>query len=114
METQLTEGRDQVAPELRGLPGEEEEAEEPDDNAVHGLVCELGVDPGHLGEIGSFGRPHGRGAQTQQHSCGDEGVEPRVELGGDVGSVAQQREAQRPLDREPLDEEGGHEDAGDD
>lgn len=110
----LTEGRDEVAPELGGLPGEEEESEEADDDAVHRLVGEFGVDAGDLGEVGGFGGPHGRGAETQQYAGGHEGVEARVELRGDVRGVAEQGETQRPLDSEPFDEERGHEDAGDD
>ena len=108
----LTQGRDEVAPELGGLPGKEEEAEEPHDDGVDGLVGELGVDAADLGEVGGFRCPHGCRAEAKQNAGRHQGVEFRIELGADVRSVAQHGHAQGPFHGQPLDDEGGHEDAG--
>jgi len=105
----LTQGRDEISPELGRLPGQEEKPEEPDDNAVDRLVGDLRVHGADLGQVRGLGGPHGRGAQADQHAGRDQRVEPRVELRADVRYVAQHGQAQRPLDGEPLDEERGHE-----
>ena len=68
----------------------------------------------HLVEIGALGGPHGRGAQAEDEGCGDEGVELGVELGRHVGRVAEDAHHQRPLHLEVLDEDAGHEHAGQD
>jgi len=104
-----TQRRDEIAPKLGGLPSQEEEPEEPDDDTVHLLVGELGVHGPGLREVRGLGRPHGRGAQAHEHAGRHQRVEPRVELGADVRYVAQHGQAQRPLDGQPLDEERGHE-----
>lgn len=110
----LTERGDEVAPEFGGLPREEEESEESNDYGVGGLVDELGVDASGLGEVGGLGRPHGGGAEAQEHAGRHQGVEPGVELETDVGGVAEHAQAEGPLDGEPLDDEGGHEYAAED
>jgi len=104
-----TQRRDEVAPKLGGLPCQEEESEESDDDTVHLLVGELGVHGPSLREVCGLGGPHGRGAQAHEHAGWHQRVEPRVELGADVRYVAQHGQAQRPLDGQPLDEERGHE-----
>ena len=68
----------------------------------------------HLVEVGALGGPHGRGAQAEDEGCGDEGVELGVELGRHVGRVAEDAHHQRPLHLEVLDEDAGHEHAGQD
>ena len=68
----------------------------------------------HLCEVGTLGRPHGCSTKTKYKGGGEEGVELGVELGGDVGGVTEDADHQRPLHLEPLDQQGGHEHAGQD
>jgi len=110
---QLTQAGDEIAPELSGLPGQEEEAEEPHDNGIHCLFRDLGIHLSHLRQIGGFGCPHGCSAHTHQDAGGHQGVESREELEGDVGGIAEHAADQGPLDRQFPDDQRGQEDAGD-
>lgn len=85
----LTERGDEVAPELGGLPSQEEEPEEPHNDGVHRLVGELRVNTTDLSEIGGLRRPHRSGPESQKNTGWYQGIEFRIELGADVGSVAQ-------------------------
>ena len=67
-----------------------------------------------LVQVGALGGPHGGGSQAEYEGSGDEGVELGVELSGHVGRVAEDADHQGPLDLEPLDEDAGHEHAGED
>ena len=68
----------------------------------------------HLCEVGTLGRPHGCSTKTKHKGCGEEGVELRVELGSDVGGVAEDAHHQRPLHRQLVDHDRGEEHAGED
>ena len=68
----------------------------------------------YLCEVGALGAPHGRGAESEDDGAGDEGEELGVELGADVGGVAEHGEDHRPLHSELLDHEGREEHARDD
>jgi hypothetical protein len=52
---------------------------------------------GHLGEVSGLSGPQGGGPQPKHQGGGDEGVEAGVELGSDVGGVAEHTHHQRPL-----------------
>ena len=67
-----------------------------------------------LSEVSALGRPHGSSSHSQDESCGKQGVELRVELGGNVGGVAEDADYQRPLHLQHLDQDAGHEHAGED
>ena len=66
----------------------------------------------NLREIGALSAPHGGRAHAQEDGGGDEGVELRVEHGGDVDGVGEHAEDHDPLDGEELDGGGGQEHAG--
>ncbi len=67
----------------------------------------------YLGEVRALCAPHGRCSHSQDDGGGDERVELRVELGGDVGGVAEHADHHGPLALEALDDGGGQEGAGD-
>ena len=67
----------------------------------------------HLCQVGALCAPHGRRPETEDDGTGDEGVESGVELGGDVGGVAEHAHHHGPLALEPLDDRRGEEHAGD-
>ena len=66
----------------------------------------------HLVKICALGWPHGSSSQTQDQSSGYQSVELRVELSCHVGGVAEDTEDQGPLHLEVLDQDAGHEHAG--
>ena len=68
----------------------------------------------NLCEVGALGRPHGCSTKTEDKGGGEEGVELWVELGGDVGGVAEDAHHQRPLHRQLVDHDRGQEHAGED
>ena len=68
----------------------------------------------HLGEIGALGRPHGSSTKTKDEGGWKEGVELGVELGCDVGGVAEHTHHQGPLHRQLVDHDRGQEHAGQD
>ena len=65
----------------------------------------------YLSQVGALGRPHGRGAQAEDDGARDERAERRVELGADVGAVAQLAAHDGPLAAEFGDEPRRHEHA---
>ena len=67
-----------------------------------------------LSEVGALGRPEGGRPHPQDEGGGQEGVERGVELGRDVGGVAEDAHHQGPLHLQLLDEDAGHEAAGED
>ena len=67
-----------------------------------------------LVEVGALGRPQRSSSKTQDQSSGDESVELGVELRRHVGGVAEHAHHQGPLHLQVLDEDGGHEHAGED
>ena len=68
----------------------------------------------HLCEVGAFGGPHGCCTKTKDKGGGKEGVELWVELGGDVGGVAEDAHYQSPLHRQLVNHDRGQEHAGED
>lgn len=72
---------DEVSPQLGGLPGEEEEAEEAHNDRLHRLIRDLGVHLSQLRQIRGLTRPHRGGAETEQNTGRDQRVESREELG---------------------------------
>ena len=68
----------------------------------------------HLGEIGALGRPHGSSTKTKDEGGWKECVELGVELGRDVGGVAEHTHHQGPLHRQLVDHDRGQEHAGQD
>ena len=76
------------------------------------MLCCLPVS--NLGEVGALGRPHRCRAKPKNKGGGEEGVELRVELSGDVGGVAEDAHHQSPLHRQLVNHDGGQEHAGED
>ena len=68
----------------------------------------------HLGEIGALGRPHGSSTKTKDEGGWKECVELGVELGRDVGGVAEDAHHQGPLHLQLLDQDARHEAARED
>ena len=68
----------------------------------------------HLGKIGALGRPHGSSTKTKDEGGWKECVELGVELGRDVGGVAEHTHHQGPLHRQLVDHDRGQEHAGQD
>lgn len=95
----LTQTGDEIAPELSGLPGQEEEAKESHYNGIHRLFRDLGIHLSNLRQIGGLGRPHGCGAHTHKDTGGHQRVESREELECDVWCVAEHAAHQCPFDR---------------
>lgn len=107
-----TQAGDEIAPELGGLPGQEEEAKEAHYNGVHRLFRYLGIHLPHLRQVGGLGRPHGRSTHTHKDTGGDQSVEAGEELEGNVGGIAEHTADQGPLDGQLPDDQCGQEDAG--
>ena len=68
----------------------------------------------HLSEVGALGRPHWGRSKTENNCSGEESVELWIELGADVGGVAEDARNQSPLHCHLLDHDGGDEHAGED
>ncbi len=67
----------------------------------------------YLRQVGALCAPHGCRAQSEDDGPRDEGVEGGVELGSDVGGVAEHADHHGPLALEALDDGRGQEHAGD-
>ena len=68
----------------------------------------------HLCEVGTLGGPHWCCTKPKHKGGGQKGVELWVELGGDVGGVAEDAHHQSPLHRQLVNHDGGEEHAGED
>lgn len=73
----LTQAGDEIAPELSGLPGEEEEAKEAHYDGIDSLFGYLSIHLPNLCQIRRLGCPHWRRAQTHQDASRHQGVEAR-------------------------------------
>ena len=107
-------GADNVPDDGVALEEEEEDGEELDHDELGSDPLQLGHLVGHLVEVGALGAPHGGRAQAKNEGGGDERVELGVELGRHVGGVAEDADHQGPLHLQVLDQDGGHEHAGED
>ena len=65
-----------------------------------------------LGEVGALCSPQRRRTEPENNCGGEEGVVLGVELGGDVGGVAEDAHHHGPLHRHLLDQDGGDKHAG--
>lgn len=109
----LTQAGDEIAPELSGLPGQEEEAKEAHYDGIDSLFGYLSIHLPNLCQIRRLGCPHWRRAQTHQDASRHQGVEARKQLEGNVRHIAEHAANERPFNRQLANDQRRQEDARD-
>ena len=110
----VTTSADNATDDRVTLEEEKEDAKELDHHRFWIWSIQTSKPMSHLSKVGTLGWPHGSSTHAKDEGSGKQGVELRVELGGNVGGVAEDADHQGPLHLQPLDQDAWHEHAGED